>query len=152
MADTRTPRDQDGRDAEKRIESWTPPNTLPDPHPRDGVVFRWVRTATYGESDPSNVSTRFREGWRPVKLSEVPELQVMPDKDGKFPENAEVGGLVLCANSRENMEARDKYHQDQSQRQVNSADHAFMRENDPRMPLLRTQRSTRVTKGHRDDT
>jgi hypothetical protein len=151
MANTRTPRDSETRDKEKRTESWKPPNTLPDPTPREGVEFRWVRTATLGESDPANVSMRFREGWRPVRLEEVPELHIQPDKNSQNPEHAEIGGLMLCVNTTENVNARQEFYEEKARQQIDGADHAFMRESDPRMPVLKTQRTTRVSKKIIDD-
>ena len=83
---------------------------LPDPEPRDGVEYRWVRTSTLGESDNKNVSSKFREGWTPVKAEDHPELQVLPDIDSRFEGNVEVGGLLLCENSAEYVESRREAH------------------------------------------
>jgi hypothetical protein len=68
---------------------------LPDPEPRDGVEYRWVRTSIMGDADNKNVSSKFRNGWTPVKAEDHPELQVIPDHDSRFEGNVEVGGLLL---------------------------------------------------------
>ena len=81
-------------------------HALPDPEPREGVEYRWIRTSALGQSDMTNVSSKFREGWEPVKAEDHPELKVMSDVDSKFKGNVEVGGLLLCKNSKENMDAR----------------------------------------------
>ena len=70
---------------------------LPTPEPRDGLSFRWIRTATLGNGDMTNVSQRFREGYVAVKAEDYPELQIMSDIDSRFKDNIEVGGLLLCA-------------------------------------------------------
>lgn len=145
MAD-RTSRDQGTRTSAQRTPTWQPPNLLPDPNPKDGVEYRWVRTATLGQSDATNVSTRFREGWEPVPAEDVPEVQIVPDRNSKFPGMVEVGGLLLCRNSTENVQARNQYYENMSQRQLRAADQQLMKENDPRMPL-QVERRTHVSFG-----
>ena len=36
----------------------------------DGFEHRWIRTAIRGEDDKSNVFSRMREGWEPVRADE----------------------------------------------------------------------------------
>ena len=73
----RTPRDLETRAKAERPKAWMPPQTLPDPNPEPGYAFRWIRISTLGNSDPSNVSAKLREGWEPVKASDHPEVHVM---------------------------------------------------------------------------
>lgn len=143
----KTPRASETRDATQRATGWASPNLLPDPNPVEGIVFRWVRTATLGNMDAPNVSTRFREGWEPVPAEDVPELQLVTDRNSRFPGNVEVGGLLLCRNTVENMEARKRHYENMAASQLRAADNALMRENDPRMPLHTPQRSTSITFG-----
>jgi hypothetical protein len=142
----RTPRENETRSSAERPNFWQPPNLLPDPNPKEGVVYRWIRTATLGQSDSPNVSTRFREGWEPVPAADVPELQLVPDKNSRFPGNVEVGGLLLCRNSVENVEARNEYYRNLARQQIEAADNQLMRENDPRMPL-HVERNSQVSFG-----
>ena len=100
-----------------------------------------------GQADNTNVSAKFREGWEPVKASDHPELQVMSDIDSRYEGNVEVGGLLLCKNSKENIEARQEYLQEINDRQMESVDNGYLRENDARMPLLKPERSTKVSFG-----
>ena len=137
------PRTLDTRDTSERKVTWKRANALPDPDPQEGVEFRWIRTSTLGQNDNTNVSSKFREGWEPVKLEDHPELKVLPDVDSKFKGNVEVGGLLLCRNSKENMDARREYHQQQTASQMAAVDNNYMRESDPRMPVLRPEKSTR---------
>jgi hypothetical protein len=44
------------------------------------------------------------------------------------------------------VEDRAEHYQDQTESQMRSVDHSFMRENDPRMPLF-NERKTKVTFG-----
>jgi len=131
------------RESSERKVTWKRANALPDPDPQEGVEFRWIRTSTLGQNDNTNVSSKFREGWEPVKLEDHPELKVLPDVDSKFKGNVEVGGLLLCRNSKENMDARREYHRQQTASQMAAVDNNYMRESDPRMPVLRPEKSTR---------
>jgi hypothetical protein len=142
---SRDSRDTDTREATTRKSTWKPPSVLPDPTPEPGYHYRWVRARTMGESDNRNVSSRFREGYVPVKAEDHKDLQLMSDRGSEFADNVEVGGLVLCKTSLENKEAREEYYSNKAATQMESVDNNFMREQDPRMPLLRPERSTRVT-------
>ena len=73
----RSPRALDSREAAQRVQSWENPTNLPDPVPQEGWVFRWIRTATLGNNDNTNVSRRFREGWEPSRLEDHPELSLL---------------------------------------------------------------------------
>jgi hypothetical protein len=128
-------------------DSWMPQSSLPVPEPKDGWVFRWIRTSSLGRTDNTNVSRQFREGWEPVKAEDHPELKIMSDHNSQFKGNVEVGGLLLCKAPAEKMESRKKYFQELADRQIEGVDRSFLRENDPRMPLLNPERSTRTTFG-----
>ena len=141
----RDSRTEDTRENSERKVTWQRPSALPDPTPQDGVEFRWIRTSALGQSDMTNVSSKFREGWEPVKLEDHPELKIMSDVDSKFKGNVEVGGLLLCKNSTENMDARRDYQQNQASSQMQAVDNSYMKESDPRMPVLRPEKSTRTS-------
>jgi hypothetical protein len=143
----RAPRQTESREAQIRPTSWAPPNLLPTPEPQDGFSFRWVRVSTLGQADATNVSSKFREGWTPVRADDHPELQLMTDPNSRFKGNVEVGGLLLCKIPAEVALQRDRYYSEMASRQMDSVDNNFMRENDPRMPLLKPERTTRVTFG-----
>ena len=141
----RDPRTEDTREKSERKVTWQRPSALPDPTPQEGVEFRWIRTSALGQSDMTNVSSKFREGWEPVKLEDHPELKIMSDVDSKFKGNVEVGGLLLCKNSTENMDARRDYQQNQASSQMQAVDNSYMKESDPRMPVLKPEKSTRTS-------
>ena len=141
----RDSRTEDTREKSERKVTWQRPSALPDPTPQEGVEFRWIRTSALGQSDMTNVSSKFREGWEPVKLEDHPELKIMSDVDSKFKGNVEGGGLLLCKNSTENMDARRDYQQNQASSQMQAVDNSYMKESDPRMPVLRPEKSTRTS-------
>lgn len=141
----RTPRKQTEREATERKRTWQRPSALPTPEPRDGVVFRWVRTSTLGEADNRNVSMRFREGYTPVRAEDFPDLKVISDMDSKFQGNIEIGGLLLCSIPAEIVEDRSDQMKLKAQQQLDSVDRNYLRENDPRMPVLQPERTSRTT-------
>ena len=146
MAD-RKPRSLNTRETGERRKPWKRASMLPTPEPRDGLSFRWIRTATLGSGDMTNVSQRFREGYVAVKAEDYPELQIISDIDSRFKDNIEVGGLLLCAIPKELQEDREYGQLDTAQHQSDAVDRNFMRESDPRMPVMPSERSTRTSFG-----
>jgi hypothetical protein len=144
--DNREPRALQTRDTAERPKKWTPPQLLPDPTPEEGYAYRWIRIATLGKDDAMNVSGKLREGWEPVKASAHPEVRLFSGGQNRFPDSIEVGGLLLCKTPVEFTEQRNAYYSQQAESQMQSVDNAYMRENDPRMPLFK-ERSTKVTFG-----
>ena len=142
MAD-RKPRATETREAGERRKPWKRSSMLPTPEPRDGLSFRWIRTSTLGTADMTNVSGRFRDGYVPVKADEYPELHIMSDIDSRFKDNIEVGGLLLCAIPTELREDRIYGQLESAQNQSEAVDRNYMRESDPRMPMLRPERNSR---------
>lgn len=139
-------RELDTREKTERPTKWMPPQLLPDPNPEAGYAFRWIRISTLNKADPTNVSSKLREGWEPVKASDHPEIRLFGSTSGSFPDSVEVGGLLLCKTPVEFTEQRDAYYRNQADVQMNSVDSNYMRGNDPRMPLFK-ERSTQVTFG-----
>ena len=145
--DTRATRELESRDQEKREEDWKPAPLLPQPNPREGLDHRYVRASSRGESDNINVSQAFRDGWSPVLSSEYPELMVVSDRDSQYPDNVLIGGLLLCARSTEIGEKFEDMALKESASQMEALDNNYFREQDPRMPLMKPERRTRITFG-----
>ena len=143
MAENRLAREVENRESAQRKQLWTPPETLPNPKPQPGWVFRWIRTTIMGQMDPTNASAKFREGWEPVKASDVPELMMFtdPNSNSRFKDNIEIGGLLLCKAPEEMAQQRADYYSRQAQSQMEAVDNRFMRSNDERMPLFNEKRS-----------
>jgi hypothetical protein len=68
----------------------------------------------------------------------------------KFKDNVVIGGLILCKAPMELMKARETAHRQLAASQLDAVDNNYMRENDPRMPVLKPERTTRVTFGPRN--
>ena len=83
-----------------------------------------------------------RDGWEPVKAVDHPELML----DGNTNGNVEMGGLMLCRNTKEMVDAMNAYYAKQNTAQMESVDNNFMRDSDPRMKKFADRKSS-STKG-----
>jgi hypothetical protein len=146
MAD-RTPRELQTREKTERKKTWQRSSALPTPEPKDGLHYRWIRTSLLGQNDNPNVSARFREGYVPVNAADHPEMQLLPDLDSRFPDNIEVGGLMLCAIDKDIVDDREEKLRDDANKQMEAVDNSYLRQSDPRMPVLRPERNTRTSFG-----
>jgi hypothetical protein len=142
----RLARELENRTVTQRPTAWRPPEILPSPDDRPGWTHRWIRTGILGSSDPSNISSKLREGFEPCKAEEYPELMMHATTEGRFKGNIEVGGLLLCRIPTEFLEQRAAYYANQNKSQMESVDNNFLRESDPRMPLFSDKKS-KVTFG-----
>jgi hypothetical protein len=143
----RMARELDSREVTfQRAKAWRPPETLPSPDNRPGWVHRWIRTSTLGTADPSNISSKLREGYEPCKAEDYPELMLHATTEGRFKGSVEVGGLLLCRIPAEFLEQRAAFYANQNKAQMESVDNNFLRYSDPRMPLFSDKKS-KVTFG-----
>jgi len=147
MADNRINREQNTREKETRKKAWQRPEILPSPNPEPGYEYHWVRVSTQGLVDATNVSSKLREGWEPVKAKDHPEITMVTVENEKFKDNVVIGGLMLCKAPEELIEERNSYYAEQTKAQIDSVDNNLMRENDPRMPLF-NDRKTKITFGN----
>jgi hypothetical protein len=146
MSQNRQNRDAETREKTVRKKAWTRPTVLPDPIPQDGYKFHWVRVSTMGQPDSTNVSSKLREGWEPVRAEDHPEIFSDAVADARFKDNVIVGGLMLCKAPDELVQERTEYYDQLTESQMNSVDNNLMRENDPRMPIF-NDRKSKVTFG-----
>ena len=146
MAENRLNRELETREKTTRKKSWTRPEVLPSPTPEEGYAFRWVRVAMQGTVDATNVSSKLREGWEPVKATDHPEITLVTIENERFADNVIIGGLMLCKAPVELVAERTEHFEGQTRTQMDSVDNNLMRENDARMPLF-NERKTKVTFG-----
>lgn len=126
----RTPRTVETRASTAR--QWKPVSVLPDVIPQEGYVYRWITTAILGESDPGNISKRYREGYEAVKADDHPELHMDADPKG----NVVIGGLMLCRMPKEMALQREAYYDQQSRNQNDSVTAQYMQHSNSKMPLF----------------
>ena len=146
MTANRLSRELETRETTTRTKSWVRPELLPSPTPEPGYVYHWVRISTRGAAAPTNVSSKLREGWEPVKAVDHPEIILTGVESERFKDNIVMGGLMLCKAPVELVQERNEFYQQQADAQIRSVDNSLMRENDPRMPLF-NDRKSKVTFG-----
>lgn len=142
MAENRSPREATTRDTSARPKHWAPAELLPEPDKQPGYAYRWIRTSTLNSADPRNLSSKLREGWEPVDVSEQPRMQLLIDPTSRFRDNIEIGGLLLCKTPVEFIEQRTQHFNNQTQAQTEAVDNNLMRQSDPRMPLFNERKSS----------
>ena len=141
MAENRIARELESRSNKERPKTWQPASTLPEPDKQPGYAYRWIRVSSLGQHDARNISSKFREGWEPVRIEEQPQFKAIVDSNSRFKDNIEVAGLLLCKVPEELMNQRKEYYARKNRAQIESVDNNFMRENDPRMPLYSEKKS-----------
>ena len=140
-------REVETRETQRRDTPWKPAPLTPAPNPREGLEFRYVRASMRGEADNINVSQALREGWEPVVASDYPELMIVSDRESQYPDNVLIGGLLLCSRPSEIGDQVREYAKKEVAEQMDAVDRNYFREQDSRMPLLKPERSSRVTFG-----
>lgn len=140
---TRQPRAIDTRTTTQRKTSWTEPTMLPDPTPRDGWSFKWVRTATREKDDKANFQKRSREGWEPVNAEDFPEMMIELNT-GVTHGKVEVGGLILCQMPLEMVQQRNAHYQKVTAQELEAAEDSYMRDDDERMKKVIEKRRQAV--------
>ena len=142
----RTPRNASSRSSQAARKPWTPPQILETPDAPPGVKYSLIRTHIRGEDDKTNVHMRFREGFEPVKPSEVAGYDLPTIDDGKHAGTVGVGGLILCKIPVETANERNAHFERQTENQMRAVDNDLMREENPAMPMTR-ERKTQVSFG-----
>ena len=142
MAENRTPREIQTRNADERPKQWQVPELLPEPDKQAGYAYRWIRISTLNNVDPRNLSAKLREGWEPVKAEEQPKFQLLVDPNSRFKDSIEIGGLLLCKTPTEFVEQRNAHYSNLTQSQTEAVDNNLMRQSDPRMPIFNERKST----------
>jgi len=146
MTEKRNNRDTEVREMAERPKQWRPPELLPEPDKEEGYEYRWIRVSMLNTPDPRNLSSKLREGWEPVRVEEQPKFKLLVDPDGRFKDNIEIGGLLLCKTPKEFVEQQQAYYAKQTREQTEAVDNNLMRQSDARMPIFKESKST-VTVG-----
>ena len=134
-------RDLTTRELQERPKQWRPPELLPEPDKQAGYAYRWVAVSYNGKEDPRNLSSRLREGYELVRAEEQPKYQLLRDSNGRYSDNIEIGGLVLCKIPEETVEQRNAYYAKHAKDQADAVDHSLMRQSDARMPIFKDSKS-----------
>jgi hypothetical protein len=148
----RNSRSAETRASQTRRTPWKPPSMLDAPEAPAGYQFRWIREATRGQDDKSNMSKRIREGYEPVRAEDYPEFEAPTIDSGSNIGVIGGGGLILAKVPVETANERTAYFQNQAKSAMDGVDHNFMRESDGRMPIRDgdIQRSSKVAFGSKN--
>lgn len=107
-----------GIDLENEATEWRHFSNLQAPDPRPGYAQRWIRVKLAGRNDSTNVSKKFREGWRPRKISSIPEGHTLPTvRLAQFGLVIGVDDVVLCEMPAKVKAQRDAYYAEVKRRQ-----------------------------------
>ena len=145
----RNSRSAETRASQTRRTPWTPPSMLDAPEAPPGYQFRWIREATRGIDDKSNMSKRIREGYEPVRAEDYPDFEAPTIDSGSNTGVIGVGGLILAKVPVETASERNAYFKNQADTAMQGVDQNFMRESDARMPIKDSdiQRTSKVAFG-----
>jgi hypothetical protein len=138
---TRAPRETETRENTTRRKPWAPPSRLDAPKAPDGFVHRWIRISMRGEEDKTNVFTKMREGWEPVRADEYPAYQAPVIDEGKYAGVIGQGGLMLCRIPVETANERSAYYGLRTREQMQAVDQDLMKESHPSMPIHQSRQS-----------
>ena len=148
----RNSRSAETRASQTRRTPWKPPSMLDAPEAPPGYQFRWIREATRGQDDKSNMSKRIREGYEPVRAEDFPEFEAPTIDSGSNSGVIGVGGLILAKVPVETAEERTAYFANQAKSAMDGVDQNYMRESDGRMPIRDgdIQRTSKVAFGSKN--
>jgi|TARA_R100000541_G_scaffold22601_1_gene32538 hypothetical protein len=101
-----------------------------------------------GEEDKTNVYSKLREGWEPVRADEYPDRAYPTIDEGQYSGIIGNGGLMLCRLPEETAKERADYYGLRTRDQMVAVDSDLMKEQHPSMPIS-NNRQSRVTFGGR---
>ncbi len=145
MAD-RTSRDTQTRERQER-KVWRPGTALEAPEAPLGYTHRWIRESVMEFDDKTNVHKRRQEGYELVRAEEYPEYTGPVVDEGRNAGIIGVGGLVLARIPKELADQRNEHYQGVTKNQMEAVDNSYLKQSDPRMPVLNPERSTRTSFG-----
>ena len=145
--ENRTPRSAETRAKDTARKPWRPPSMLETPPAPEGYSYRWIRAEIVGQEDRKNVTSRLREGFDLVRAEELDGFELPTLDDGKHAGVVSVGGLLLAKIPNETRDERNSYFADRAHTQQDAVDNDLLRESDPSSPMLKPERSSKVTFG-----
>jgi|TARA_R100000541_G_scaffold56189_1_gene65466 hypothetical protein len=131
-----------------RKKVWEPMKKLdiPENKKQADMEYVWVRHELLNNTDDANVHERLREGYEPVTPNELGDdyhADVM--SAGKHAGTVRSGDLILMKNTKELVDQKKAYYEDQTRKMGNAYNAEYMRQQNPNMPVTddSTSSSTR---------
>lgn len=126
--------------------SYKPPNKLDAPPPRAGFSNRWCRYRSGNDDDAEHFDSMLEEGWRPVKRQRVRRLhELTAITHQKYGQYYVKRGLILMEIPEELETQRARYFHQQQKQMNRGVDENLFKLRNRLMPLLKPQRTTRVS-------
>lgn len=126
--------------------SWKRSGHLSAPPPRPGFVQKWIRCRSNGAEDPENLEKFMDQGWRPVRATTARARHALTaNTDAKYGQYIVKRGLILMELPEKLAAQRNAFYNGKLRRMTESIDRNLFKESDPRMPMLKPVRKTRVT-------
>ena len=111
-------------------EEWKRGATLEMPKELPGMVQRWIRFETHGQSDMPNYMSKRREGWEPRKADTVPSDFAVPSiANGTFAGCIVVQGMVLCHRPQTMSDRRQRHFERVTQNRTDAINSQLQRVN-----------------------
>lgn len=119
---------------------------IPENKKQADMEYVWVRHELLNNTDDANVHERLREGYEPVTPNELGDdyhADVM--SAGKHAGTVRSGDLILMKNTKELVDQKKAYYEDQTRKMGNAYNAEYMRQQNPNMPVTddSTSSSTR---------
>lgn len=131
------------RASKEKVKTWAPPANLDIPSPPPGVHYRWVRFELVGTDQATNVYSRSRQGYEPVRPEELTEnFEVEQLKGGKLDGVIRSGDLILMKVDAEIAEQRRQYFKNKTQQMQDAVDFELERHQNPQMPITKENTTT----------
>ena len=137
------------RDSAPRNKPWEPLKRLdiPEGKKEEGMEYIWVRHELLNQADDSNVHERLREGYVPVTPAELGEdFHADVLSAGKHAGTVRSGDLILMKNTKEFVDQKEAYYDDQTRKMGNAYSAEYMKNQNPNMPVSDDSKSS-VTQG-----
>jgi len=143
---TRKSRSQTG--TRKQVQ-WRPPNALEVPEPPAGYKYRWIRHELRGEDQASNIYKWERQGYTPVRPSELGDDYPHDTfEGGKHEGVVRSGDVILAKVPLEIVEQRNAYYRKKTEDLQKSVDIQLGRDvAGTGLALTRDGSSSSVTRG-----
>ncbi len=148
---TRTTRESTSRSTQERKKSWTPPNKLAAPEPKEGFKHRWVRRSVRNEPDDMNVVSRIRQGYEPVRAEDHPDFIGTSIPEGESMSGIiSVGDLILTEVPIEVAEQRQDHFEGQAKRMEEAVNQDLERHRSRYTKIYEESDRTRVEYGNQE--
>ena len=106
-----------------------------------------VEESVSTDRSPRSAKTREEKTRRTPCAEEFPDFEAPTIQDGVHAGVIGVGGLILARIPEETVNERNEYFDNMTADAMRAVDTDLMRESDPRMPISRPNRSSKVTFG-----